>query len=310
MTYKKNLFKSSGRNLRWNLIVFISFAVSATALFLKVKGLTFGYEWYLTALPFLIISTAFVFINCPKCSKSWFYYATLESKGNNWKKLLNEMEECPGCVKKALDERDKRGWGTKKRKYNDRASEEKEGEDLDFEIDIDFEDLDLEETDSNDTERRKTRSSTTDLNKNELNKSDLNKKDSNNKDSIELDWLNELVDSQSYGAEEPSRSVRESSMSVAMGSVIAIGFDSNMEYLLVVSRSGRYVYTLDTLDRVTRDYSMALPVKGCIEGVGPLSGQSIQVTEVSSTARELQLRSADEKYLVHYQPGTLTLIQC
>jgi len=296
MTNKKNLFKSSGRSFRWNLIVFISFAVSATALFLKIKGLTFGYEWYLTALPFLIISTAFVFINCPKCSKSWFYYATLESKGNNWKKLLNEMEECPGCAKKALGERHRRDWETKEGGHEERVGEEKDGKDLDFEIDIDFEELELEGTDSNDIERRNALSGKTYLNK---------------KDSIDLDWLNEFVDSQTYGAEAPNRSVRESnSMSVAMGSVIAIGFDSNIKYLLVVSRSGRYVYTLDTLDRVTRDYSSALPNKGCIEGVGPLSGQSIKVTELTSSSRELQLRSADEKYLVHYQPGTLTLIKC
>ena len=57
---------------------------------------------------------------------------------------------------------------------------------------------------------------------------------------------------------------------ISIGGVVAAGCDPSGSYLLMVSHSGRGVYSLETLVRVARDYSVLYPEKGKILGIARL----------------------------------------
>ena len=55
--------------------------------------------------------------------------------------------------------------------------------------------------------------------------------------------------------------------------------DDEETYLLVVTHSGRSLYDLFSGERIARDHDVVYPEDGIIEGIGPLTGQSISVDE-------------------------------
>jgi hypothetical protein len=94
-----------------------------------------------------------------------------------------------------------------------------------------------------------------------------------------------------------------------VGGVIALGFDSSGEYLLLISHNGRGVFSTRTWDRVARDYAIAYPEGGIGLGIGPLAGLEIPVTEMNYATEEIDLDNSDGSISLHYAEGTVKVVE-
>ena len=83
-----------------------------------------------------------------------------------------------------------------------------------------------------------------------------------------------------------------------IGGLFAAGFDASGEYLLVISHSGRGVFSTRTWERVARDTSPAYPGEESGIGIGPLSGQTIPLTEMDFAIERFSLQSPDGRILL------------
>lgn len=86
-----------------------------------------------------------------------------------------------------------------------------------------------------------------------------------------------------------------------------MGFASNGEYLLVISHSGRGLFSTRTWKRVARDSTEAYPTNGCGIGIGPIDGIQTPVAEMDFKTEKLSLRSPDGSITVEFESGTITL---
>jgi hypothetical protein len=80
-----------------------------------------------------------------------------------------------------------------------------------------------------------------------------------------------------------------------IGGVVAAGFDCTGKYLLVISHSGRGVFSTETWERVARDIAPAYTEQNCGIGIGPIEGQAIPITEMDHTTERFCLTSLDDK---------------
>ena len=92
-----------------------------------------------------------------------------------------------------------------------------------------------------------------------------------------------------------------------VGGLVAIGFDSSGEYLMVVSHSGRGVFAVGTWERVARDERTLYPTEGAIEGVGPLAGMKVAVDQRDQLRERVVLRSPDGRYEVVGESDGITI---
>jgi len=92
-----------------------------------------------------------------------------------------------------------------------------------------------------------------------------------------------------------------------IGGLVAAGFDSTGSYLLVVSHSGRGVFSTSSWEQVARDPSVIYPDKGVAIGIGPLAGAPISVTEIDHSTGQLHFLNPDGKLQLEYDSGTLTI---
>lgn len=92
-----------------------------------------------------------------------------------------------------------------------------------------------------------------------------------------------------------------------VGGVIAMGFDASGEYLLVLSHSGRGVYSTEGWERVARDNTPVYPSAGLSAGIGPLEGTVVAVTEMNYATEDLAVESRNGKYRLVYNSGTIAI---
>jgi hypothetical protein len=90
-----------------------------------------------------------------------------------------------------------------------------------------------------------------------------------------------------------------------VGGLVALGFDSTSKFLLVVSHSGRGVYSTDTWEKVGRDPSDAYPENGMSIGIPPIDGERIAIEEIDYETGELCLVTPDKKFILHYCDGMI-----
>ncbi len=90
-----------------------------------------------------------------------------------------------------------------------------------------------------------------------------------------------------------------------VGGVVAIGFDRAGKYALVVSHSGRGVFDTQTWQRVARDSALAYPENGEAEGIGPLAGQRLKVSEINYDDGTLNVISPNGDFSMSYSEGTI-----
>lgn len=92
-----------------------------------------------------------------------------------------------------------------------------------------------------------------------------------------------------------------------IGGVVALGFDPTGRHLLVVSHSGHGVFDTTSWQRVASDLTLAYPDEGVAEGIGPLAGQRIPITELDYSTGTLHVRSPHGDYELSYESGTVTI---
>ena len=92
-----------------------------------------------------------------------------------------------------------------------------------------------------------------------------------------------------------------------VGGVVAMGFDPTGEYLLVISHSGRGVFSTKTWELLARDTELACPEHGRGLGIGPINGTSIDVTEKNYDTDELHVTTPDRLLRLDYDSGTITI---
>jgi hypothetical protein len=90
----------------------------------------------------------------------------------------------------------------------------------------------------------------------------------------------------------------ELAYSLHLGGLVAAGFDPSGLYLLVISHSGRGVFSTFDWKRVARDYDLAYPLNGLGVGIGPIGGQPIPVVEMDYEKGEFRIVSADGRFLL------------
>lgn len=83
-----------------------------------------------------------------------------------------------------------------------------------------------------------------------------------------------------------------------IGGVVAVGFDATGEYLLVITHSGRGVFSTRTWERVARNTDLAYPSGGVGVGIGPIAGQAIPVSEMAYEAGHMRAVSADGRIVL------------
>jgi len=95
---------------------------------------------------------------------------------------------------------------------------------------------------------------------------------------------------------------------LSIGGLVAAGIDSTGGYLLIVSHSGRGVFSTDSWERVARDTEIVYPEAGLARGIGPLDGVCVPVKEINYGTGQLRFSSPDGKFCFEYEDGTLSII--
>ena len=83
-----------------------------------------------------------------------------------------------------------------------------------------------------------------------------------------------------------------------LGGLVAVGFDASGSYLLVISHSGRGVFSTRTWEKVARDPELAYPADGLGIGIGPIEGEMIPVVEFDSSSAIVHIRSTDGRVVL------------
>lgn len=92
-----------------------------------------------------------------------------------------------------------------------------------------------------------------------------------------------------------------------IGGLVAAGFDSSRAYLLTVSHAGRGLYSTMSWERIARDEALAYPQDGLADGIAPLAGAGITVTEIDHNTGVLSFSSLDGSTSFEYESGALTI---
>ncbi|MGM9427297.1 hypothetical protein [Hydrogenophaga sp. MI9] len=92
-----------------------------------------------------------------------------------------------------------------------------------------------------------------------------------------------------------------------VGGLVAAGVDPSGRYLLVVSHSGKGVFSLGSWQRVARDSEPTYPECGHAIGIGPIDGAMVFVNELNYETGQLRFSSPDGKYSFEYAEGTITV---
>lgn len=93
-----------------------------------------------------------------------------------------------------------------------------------------------------------------------------------------------------------------------IGGVVAVGFAANGEYLLVISHSGRGVFSTQTWERVARDIELAYPHGGFGIGIGPIDGQAIPVTEMDYDTGHFGVTSPNGSIIVECESSGIAVL--
>jgi hypothetical protein len=95
-----------------------------------------------------------------------------------------------------------------------------------------------------------------------------------------------------------------------IGGLIALGFTSDMKYMVAVSHSGTGLYQVDSWERVSRSSEMNYPENGYVSGIGILNGVKIAVVEKDYETECLMGISPNQAYKFEYDDGLLTIQKC
>lgn len=93
-----------------------------------------------------------------------------------------------------------------------------------------------------------------------------------------------------------------------IGGVVAVGFDATGAYLLVITHSGRGVFSTDTWERVARDTELAYPVGGVGVGIGPIAGQPVPLTEMNYDTGEMRVVGPGGRFVLECASSGIAVV--
>lgn len=83
--------------------------------------------------------------------------------------------------------------------------------------------------------------------------------------------------------------------------------DPSSEYLLVITHSGRGVFSTLTWERVARNTALAYPEHGVGIGIGPIDGQAIPVVEMDYEAGHMEVESPDGRIVLKGESSSIAV---
>jgi hypothetical protein len=92
-----------------------------------------------------------------------------------------------------------------------------------------------------------------------------------------------------------------------IGGVVAVGFDPTGEFLLVITHSGRGVFSTLTWERVARKIELAYPERGVGAGIGPIDGQAIPVTQMNYETGHMRAVSPDGRIVLECESSGIAV---
>jgi hypothetical protein len=95
--------------------------------------------------------------------------------------------------------------------------------------------------------------------------------------------------------------------SIPIGGLVAAGFDASGAYLLIVTHSGRGVFSTETWERVARDYEVIYPDDGKCPGIGPIDREIISVSEMDFEKGVMRLKSPDRRISLECESGAINV---
>ncbi|WP_165252409.1 hypothetical protein [Paludisphaera soli] len=94
-----------------------------------------------------------------------------------------------------------------------------------------------------------------------------------------------------------------------IGGVVAVGFDAGGAYLLVISHSGRGVFSTADWRRVARDVELAYPVGGVGIGIGPIAGQPVAVTEMDYETGAMRVLGPGGRFVLECESSGIAVVE-
>lgn len=94
---------------------------------------------------------------------------------------------------------------------------------------------------------------------------------------------------------------------IPIGGLVAVGFDASGAYLLIVTHSGRGVFSTNTWERVARDYEVIYPNDGKCLGIGPIDGEIISVAEMDFQKDAMSLESPDGRIALECESSVINV---
>lgn len=96
--------------------------------------------------------------------------------------------------------------------------------------------------------------------------------------------------------------------SLHIGGIVAVGFDATGSYLLVITHSGRGVFSTHTWERVARSTELAYPVGGVGVGIGPIEGQSVPVAEMNFNTGEMRVADPGRRFVLECESSGIAVV--
>ncbi len=93
-----------------------------------------------------------------------------------------------------------------------------------------------------------------------------------------------------------------------IGGLVAVGFDPSGSYLLVITHSGRGVFSTGTWERVARSTELAYPVGGVGVGIGPIAGQAIPITEMNYDIGEMRVVGPGGRFILECESSGIAVV--
>ncbi|MHB1561623.1 MAG: hypothetical protein ACYC61_29590 [Isosphaeraceae bacterium] len=93
-----------------------------------------------------------------------------------------------------------------------------------------------------------------------------------------------------------------------IGGVVAVGFDASGSYLLVITHSGRGVFSTRSWERLARDTELAYPVGGVGVGIGPIDGESIPVVEMNHDRGEMRVVDPRGRFVLECESSGIAVV--
>jgi hypothetical protein len=94
-----------------------------------------------------------------------------------------------------------------------------------------------------------------------------------------------------------------------IGGVVAVGFDAAGSYLLVISHSGRGVFSTADWRRVARDLELAYPVGGVGIGIGPIAGRAIPITEMDYETGAMRVVGPGGRFVLECESSGIAVVE-